>query len=78
MCIRDSCISDEAEKAESLEEHNTTVLELSEKEAQQLEKKHTQILTSAATKNATITIGRFMDATALPMISPKPLWSAIL
>ena len=33
------CISDEAEKAESLEEHNTTVLELSEKEAQQLEKK---------------------------------------
>mgnify|MGYP002599544899 CR=1 FL=1 len=33
------CISDEAEKAESLEEHNTTVLELPEKEAQQLEKK---------------------------------------
>lgn len=33
------CISDEAEKAESLEEHSTTVLELSEKEAQQLEKK---------------------------------------
>lgn len=33
------CISDETEKAESLEEHNTTVLELSEKEAQQLEKK---------------------------------------
>ena len=37
----------------------------------------TQILTSAATKNATTTIGRFMDATALPMISPKPEYCKI-
>ena len=32
----------------------------------------TQILTNAATRNATSTSGRFAEATALPMTSPSP------
>ena len=37
----------------------------------------TQIRTNAATRNATITIGKFTDATAFPMTSPNPEYCKI-